>query len=88
MIDGSGKCNGVALAEPGVRFTLQLEFDLNENMLKISTTKGHLQIPRTRTLEAPFGKETNLSYLHLQSAAEKSDPHGVYLHSVNMKKLQ
>ena len=88
VIDGSGQCNGVTLAEPGERFTLHLEFDLNENMLKISTAKGILQIPRTRTLEAPFGKETNLSYLHLQSAAEKSDPYGVYLHWVKMKKFE
>ena len=88
VIDGDGKCNGVALAEPDSRFTLQLEFDLDKNILNAATEKGQLQIARTRTLEAPFGKELNLSYLHLQSAAEKADPYGVFLHSTNMKKFE
>ena len=88
VIDGSGQCNGVKLAEPDSRFTLQLEFDLDKNVLNVATEKGQLQIDRTRTLEAPFGKELNLSYLHLQSAAEKADPYGVFLHSTNMKKFE
>ena len=88
VIDGSGQCNGVKLAEPDSRFTLQLEFDLDKNVLNVATEKGQLQIDRTRTLEAPFGKELNLSYLHLQSAAGKSDPYGVFLHSTNMKKFE
>ena len=86
VLDGDGSINGVRLAEPGKRFTLHLEFDLDTRQLKLSTEQGEIALGYSRTLPAPFGKELALSYLHLQTAAEKADPAGVYLHCVSMKK--
>ena len=76
VLDGDGCLNGVRLAEPGKRFTLHLEFDLDTRQLKLSTEQG----------KTSLGSELALSYLHLQTAAEKAAPAGVYLHCVTMKK--
>ena len=86
VIDGAGKVQGTALAIPGECFTLHLAFDLDRREVKISTSSGEITLPATRTLPPPFGQELNLSYLHLQSAAEKADSAGVFLHRVSMKK--
>ena len=86
ILDGKGCINGVRLAEPGKRFTLYLEFDLDTRQLKLTTDQGETLTGSTRTLPPPFGSELALSYLHLQTAAEKADPAGVYLHCVTMKK--
>ena len=63
-----------------------MEFDLDKNSLIVSGNGAGVEIPYGRTLPAPFGKEIQLSYLHLQTAAEKADIAGVYLYSVAMKK--
>ena len=86
VIDGEGKVERTLLATPGECFTLHLEFDLDRREIKISTSSGEITLPATRTLPPPFGEELNLSYLHLQSAAEKADNAGVFLHRVSMKK--
>ena len=86
ILDGEGKVNGTLLAEPGKRSTLDMEFDLDKNSLIVSGNGAKVEIPYGRTLPAPFGKEIQLSYLHLQTAAEKADIAGVYLYSVAMKK--
>jgi len=86
VMDGKGQINGVKLATPGQRFTLHLEFDLGRRKLKLSTEQGKTTLGYTRTLPPPFGREVCLSYLHLQTAAEKADTKGVYLHSIRMKK--
>jgi len=86
VLDGDGCINGVRLAEPGKRFTLHLEFDLDTRQLKLSTEHGETTLGYSRTLPPPFGRELTLSYLHLQTAAEKADTKGVYLHCVRMKK--
>ena len=32
-----------------------------------------------------IGKETGLSYLHFQTASETPDPHGVFIHAMQMQ---
>ena len=87
MIDGNGRINSQKFAGTDECFTMHLEFDLDRKILKVSTDKGVIELNYSRTLPPPFGNELNLSYLHLQSAAETADTAGVYLHRVSMKKM-
>lgn len=86
IIDGKGCVNGTLIAEPGKRSTVDMEFDLDKNILTVSGSSSRVEIPYGRTLPAPFGKEIQLSYLHLQTAAETADLAGVYFYSVAMEK--
>ena len=83
ILDGEGKVGAVQIAEPGKRSTLELDFDLDRNILTVSGNGKSAEVPYGRTLPAPFGKEIQLSYLHLQTAAETADSAGVYLHTVH-----
>ena len=87
VIDGNGRINSQKFAGTDECFTMHLEFDLDRKILKVSTDKGVIELNYSRTLPPPFGNELNLSYLHLQSAAETADTAGVYLHRVSMKKM-
>lgn len=85
VLDGRGCVNGVPLAEPGKCFTLTLDFDLDQGIVRVSSETGKVEIPYSRTLPVPFGSEVNLSYFHVQTASEKEDRAGVFLHGMQMK---
>jgi hypothetical protein len=87
ILDGAGKVNGVQIAEPGKRSSVTMEFDLDRGMVAVSGNGNTVEVAYGRTLPAPFGKEIQLSYLHLQTAADSADTHGVFLHCVAMKKI-
>lgn len=84
VLDGNGTAGGVKLAEPGRRFTLVLDFDLDSGTLGVSADGASYSVPVTQTLKAPFGEAVELSYLHLQTAAERVDEQGVFLHGTKM----
>jgi len=84
VLDGNGAVDGVKLAEAGKRFTLELDFDLDVRKLIASVEDASYTLPVTQTLKAPFGEAVELSYLHLQTAAEKADEDGVFLHGTKM----
>ena len=86
ILDGEGKVNGTQVAVPGKRSTVTMEFDLDRGWVIISGSGNTAKVAYGRTLPAPFGKETQLSYLHLQTAADSVDTNGVFLHCVAMKK--
>ena len=86
VLDGEGKVNSVQIAEPGKRSSVTMEFDLDRGMVAVSGCGNTVEVAYGRTLPAPFGKEIQLSYLHLQTAADSADTHGVFLHCVAMKK--
>ena len=88
VIDGDGCVNGEKIAETAKRFSLQMEYDLEGSILKILVSGKQLILPYSRTVAPPFGKEVNISYLHLQSAAEDIDSAGVFLHCMQMKANQ
>jgi hypothetical protein len=85
VIDGNGCVNGEKIAEIAKRFSLQMEYDLDESILKISVGNKQIELSYSRKIAPPFGKEVNISYLHLQSAAETIDNSGVFLHCMQMK---
>ena len=85
VIDGNGCVNGEKIAEIAKRFSLQMEYNLDKSILKISVGNKQIELSYSRTIAPPFGKEVNISYLHLQSAAETIDNSGVFLHCMQMK---
>ena len=86
ILDGEGKVNGTQIAVPGKRTTVTMEFDLDRSSVTICGNGNITESAYGRTLPAPFGQEIQLSYLHLQTAAETADTNGVFLHCVAMKK--
>ena len=85
VLDGNGCINGEKFAETDKRFTMIMEYDLDKAILNISVEDKKIELPYSRTIAPPFGQEVNISYLHLQSAADNADTAGVFLHSMQMK---
>jgi hypothetical protein len=85
VLDGNGCIDGEKFADTGKRFTITMEYDLDEATLMVSVNDKKIVLPYSRMIAPPFGKEVNISYLHLQSAATTTDTAGVFLHSMQMK---
>ncbi len=81
-LDSAGRLARCPIFEPGVWGELILEYDQEAGICHFTVGE--------KTGSVPLNLDTvnGVSYLHLQSLADGSDPDGVFLESVSMTKLQ
>ena len=80
-LDSVGRINGVPMLTAGKTAELLIEYDQDKK--QIHCTAGDRSADFPLVTEVPDA----VSYLHLQSLAESSDPYGVLLDKVEMKRI-
>lgn len=78
-LDSAGRINQVPCLKPGMKSTLEITFDHEAGTASFSVVGITGETTRQTDVSG------DISYLHLQSLAEGSDPHGVLIYSVAMQ---
>lgn len=74
-LDASGRINEVPCVKPDAWCDLEVRWDAKSTQFRVDDQAWH-DLPRV------FPTRNGISYLHLQSAATKPDPHGLFIESV------
>lgn len=75
-LDAQGNINAVPCLKPDSWADLELRWDPDAARFRVAGGDWHV-------LPSVFATRNGISYLHLQSAAEEADPHGVLIESVS-----
>lgn len=83
VVAGDGTVDGKPLVMPSKRAVVELAYDIESDVLHIRGGLGELTLGKTQQIAPPLGRTFQISYLHLQTAAQTPDPVGAYIHRTN-----